>query len=74
MQKTLEMQVQYLGWEDQVEEEMATHSSILVWIIPWTEKPGELQSMGSQRLTHDWATKRAHTYEQNKSPSMLSIH
>ena len=74
MQKTLEMQVQYLGWEDPVEEEMATHSSILVWIIPWTEKPGELQSMGSQRLTHDWATKRAHIYEQNKSPSMLSIH
>ena len=70
----LEMQVQYLGWEDPVEEEMATHASILVWKIPWTEEPGELQSMGSQRLTHDWATKHAHKYEQNKSPSVLSIH
>ena len=45
MQKTW---VQSLGWEDPLEEEMATHSSILVWIIPWTEEPGGLQSMGSQ--------------------------
>ena len=44
-----EMQVQSLGWEDPVEEEMATHSSILVWEIPWTEEPGGLQSMGSQK-------------------------
>ena len=38
-----------LGWEDPLEKEMATHSSILAWRIPWTEEPGGLQSMGSQR-------------------------
>ena len=42
--------VQPLGWEDPLEEEMATHSSILGWEIPWTEEPGGLQSMGSQRV------------------------
>ena len=42
------MWVQSLGWEDPLEEEMATHSSILAWEIPWTEEPTELQSMGSQ--------------------------
>ena len=41
------------GREDPLEEEMATHSSILVWRIPWTEEPGGLQSMGSQRVGHD---------------------
>ena len=41
------------GWEDPLEKEMATHSSILAWRIPWTEKPGGLQSMGSQRIGHD---------------------
>ena len=40
--------VQSLGWEDPLEKEMATHSSILAWRIPWTEEPGRLQSMGSQ--------------------------
>ena len=40
--------VQSLGWEHPLEKEMATHSSILAWNIPWTEEPGELQSMGSQ--------------------------
>ena len=44
-----------LGGEDPLEKEKATHSSILVWSIPWTEKPGGLQSMGSQRIRHDWA-------------------
>ena len=43
-----ETQVQYLGWEDPLEKEMATHSSILVWRIPWTEEPGSLQSLVSQ--------------------------
>ena len=43
-----ETQVQSLGWEDPLKEEMATHSSILAWTIPWTEEPGGLQSMGSQ--------------------------
>ena len=45
-----------LGWENPLEKEMATHSSILVWEIPWIEKPGGLPSMGSQRVGHDWAT------------------
>ena len=48
--------VQYLGREDPLEKEMATHSSILAWRIPWTEEPGRLQSMGSQRAGHDGAT------------------
>jgi len=42
-----------LGWEDPLEEEMATHSSMLAWIIPWTEEPGRLQSIASQRAGHD---------------------
>ena len=46
-------QVQSLGREDLLEEEMATHSSILAWRIPWTEEPGGLQSMGSQRVRYD---------------------
>ena len=45
-----------LGWEFPLEKEMATHSSTLTWKIPWTEEPGRLQSMGSQRVGHDWAT------------------
>ena len=48
--------VQSLGWEDPLEKEMATHSSILAWRIPWTEEPGGLQSMGSQRAGHDSGT------------------
>ena len=48
-----ETQVQPLGREDLLEKEMATHSSILAWGIPWTEEPGGLQSMGSQRVGHD---------------------
>ena len=47
------MQVQSLGGEDPLEKEIATHSSILAWKIPWTEEPGELQSMGSQTVEHD---------------------
>ena len=45
--------VQSPGWEDLLEKEMATHSSILAWKIPWTEEPGRLQSMGLQRVGHD---------------------
>ena len=48
-----EMQVPFLGGEDPLEEEMATHSSILAWEIPWTEEPGKLQSTGLQRVGHD---------------------
>ena len=43
----------FLGWEDTLEKDVATHSSILAWETPWTEKPGTLQSMGSQRVGHD---------------------
>ena len=50
------MWVQSLGGEDPVEEGMATHSSILAWRIPWTEGPGGLQSIGSQRVRHDWSS------------------
>ena len=49
--------VQSLVWEDPLEEGMAAHPSILAWRIPWTEEPGGLQSMGSQSVGHDWATK-----------------
>ena len=48
--------VRPLGQEDPQEKEMATHSSTLAWKIPWAEKPGRLQSVGSQRVRHDWAT------------------
>ena len=47
-----ETQVRSLGWEDPLEQERATHSSILAWRIPWTEEPGRLQSMGLQRVGH----------------------
>ena len=50
---TQETWVQSLGWEDPLEKEMATHSNILTWRIPWTEEPGRLQSMGSQKVGHD---------------------
>ena len=46
------MQVQSLGWEDSLEEGMATHSSILAWKIPWAEEPGGLQPIGLQRLSY----------------------
>ena len=48
-----EIRVQFLGQEDPMEEGMATHFSILAWRIPWTEKPGRLQSIRSQRVRHD---------------------
>ena len=49
----MQMRAQSLDWEDPLEDIMATHSSILAWIIPWTEMPGGLQSMGSQRVGHN---------------------
>ena len=48
-----ETQVRSLGWEDPLEEEMATHSSVLAWRILWTGEPGRLQSMGSKRVGHN---------------------
>ena len=53
-----ETRVRSLGQEDSLKQEMATHSSILAWEIPWTEKPGRLQSMGSQRVRHNLVTKQ----------------
>ena len=54
-----EMRVQSLGWEDPLEEEMATHSGILAWKIQWTEEPGRLQSMGLQKVGLRDATREA---------------
>ena len=53
-----ETQVRSLGQEDCLEKEMATHTSILAWEIPWTEEPGGLQSVGLQRIRHDLATQQ----------------
>ena len=50
-----------MGWEDPLEEGMATYSGILAWRIPWTEEPGGLQSMGSQRVRHDLVTQQQHS-------------
>ena len=63
VQQTQETWVPSLGQEDPLEEEMATHSSILAWEIPWTEEPGGLQSMGLQRVGHDLVTKHARTFK-----------
>ena len=57
VQEPQEMWVQSLGWKDSLEKGMATHFSILAWRIPWTEKPSRLQSMGSQRVGHDFSTR-----------------
>ena len=53
--------VQFLSQEDALEEGMTTHPSILAWKLPWTEEPGRLQSIASQRVRHDW-TRLAHTH------------
>ena len=55
MQETQQIWVWSLGWGGPLEEGMAIHSSILAWRIPWTEKPGRLWPMGSQRVEHDWS-------------------
>ena len=57
MQETQEAGVRSLDWEDPLEEEMTTHSSIPAWEIPWREEPSVLQSMGSQRVGHNQETK-----------------
>ena len=58
-----EMWIGSLGGEDPLEEETATHSSMLVWEIPWTEEPGELQSMGLQRVGHNLAMEHRYIYK-----------
>ena len=72
MQKT---QVQFPGWEDPLEKEMATHSCILAWGIPWTEEPGGLQSMSLQRVGCDLVTKQRqkHNVMQLHEPSSPGV-
>ena len=72
MQEMYETRVRSLGQEDPLEEGMATHSSILAWRIPWTEEPGGLQSMGSQRVGHDWATELNWTEEPKKIDELIT--
>ena len=67
-----ETRVWSLGREDPLEKEMATHSSILAWRIPWREEPGRLQSMGSQRVGHDWETS-LHRYLYNSKTCLAFI-
>ena len=69
MQETQEMQVLPLGWEDPLEKEMATQSSILAWEIPGTEEPGRLQS---QRVRHDLVTKQQQQLGQRKIENAIS--
>ena len=74
-----ETQVRFLGQEDCLEKGMATHSSILAWGIPWTEEPSGLQSIGSQWVRYDWATKQAskltsvHDYWKSHSFDYLDV-
>ena len=67
MQETQETWVLSLGQENPLEKEVATHSSILSWKIPWTEEPGGLQSMVLQTVGHDWAHSAAGEYYSNES-------
>ena len=71
MQQLQEIQVQSEGQEDPLEEGMATHSSILAWRIPWTEEPDGLQSIGLQRVGHDWGD-LAHTHREREKERDIS--
>ena len=68
--------VRSLGWEDPLQYKMATHSSILTWKIPWTEEPGELQSIGSQRVRHARVTEgpQAHTHRHTQTHTHTHTH
>ena len=68
-----ETRVRSLGWEDPLEKEMATHSSILAWRIPWTEDPNRLQSMGSQRVRDTTEQLHFHLLLQKSSKVLLYI-
>ena len=61
-----------LDWENPLKKEMATHSSILVWKIPWTEEPGGLQSTGSQRVGHDLVNERTHAHSKLSETEIMS--
>ena len=71
--ETQETQVWSLGREDLLEKEMATYSSILTWEIPWTEEPGGLQSMGLQRVGHDWGTSLSFFLSHQGSPIQTNL-
>ena len=64
--------VRFLGQEDPLEKEMATHSSILAWRIPWTEEPGGLQSTGSQRVGHHWVTSLSLSFTCSQNQAAVS--
>ena len=64
--------VQSLGQEDPLQKEMAAHSSILAWKIPWKEEPSRLQSMGSQRVGHNWVTSLSLVYEKMQVSGLLN--
>ena len=68
-----ESRVRSLGWEDPLEKQMAPHSSILAWRIPWTEEPGGLQSMGSPRVRHGWVT-LTHTHPHTQTHTHTHTH
>ena len=68
------MQVQFLGPEGPLEKEMATHSSILAWELPWTEEAGGLQPMGLPRVWHDWAHTHTHTHTHRDTHFPDAIH
>ena len=72
MQGTQEMQVQSLGQEDPLEKEMAAHSSVVAWRIPWTEEPGGLQSMGLQRVGQDSAAEDETVISEVKTVKFLN--
>ena len=65
-----ETQVQSLGWEDLLKEEMPTHCSTLAWKIPRTEDPGRLQSVGLQTVGHDWATSFSLSFTKHRRSSL----
>ena len=70
LQENQEMGICFLGWEDSLEEGMATHTSILAWSIPWTEEPSMLLSAGSHRIGHDWSWTH-HLNHLHPSPSHI---
>ena len=69
-----EIWARFLGQEDPLEEGKATHSSILAWRVPWTEEPGGLQSMGWQRVGHDWSGRAHRTFYSLSVPSVSTSH
>ena len=68
-----ETQVWSLGWEDPLEKGMATHSSILTWEISWTEEPGELQTMGLQRVGHNLGLNNLSYTQENKKSDLIHL-